>query len=124
MCLIAKPSTGSRGGRCGIWRDFILRGQNMLSRDEFVIRAFVLAAKMPSEPEWACHEYAVDERFIRFKNRKNVDAVCLARMWPNLLQHMLDVTALNTIIMAATNSQPCVNIPMREIARRIRDELV
>ncbi len=95
----------------------------MLSREEFVRRAFAIAAEMASDPDWAGHIYAVDERFIRFKNRKNVDAACLVRMWPNLLQSDLGAAALNPIIMAATKGQPCVNVPMREIARRIRDEL-
>lgn len=92
----------------------------MLSKGEFVDRAFAIAAKMAREPEWAHHIPSVDGRFIRFKNGKNVDAECLGRMYPDLLKVGLDAFSANPIIKSATRNQNCVNVPMREIARRIQ----
>lgn len=91
----------------------------MLSKEEFVSKAFAVAADMSGESVWSAHICAVDQRFIRFKNGKNVDTACLGRMWPELLRVELDTTNANPVIMAATKGQPCVNVPMREIARRI-----
>lgn len=93
----------------------------MLSKEEFISRTFAIATDMSVETKWASHILCVDERFIRFKNGKNVDAERLAKMWPNLLLSELDASSANPIIMAATKGQGCVNVPMREIARRLRD---
>ncbi len=91
-----------------------------MTQDEFVRRAFKAAAAMLSEPAWANHVIAVDDRFIRLKNGKNVNAACLGRMYPGLLESDLVASSANPIIMKATKGQGCVNVPMREIARRIR----
>ena len=91
-----------------------------MTRDEFVRRAFNVAAAMSSEPAWANHVIAVDDRFIRLKNGKNVNAACLGRMYPDLLEVDLAASSANPIIMGATKGQGCANVPMREIARRIR----
>lgn len=91
-----------------------------MTQDEFVRRAFNAAAAMLSEPVWANHGIAVDNRFICLKNGKNVNAVCLGRMYPDLLKVDLVASSANPIIMRATKGQGCVNVPMREIARRIR----
>lgn len=96
----------------------------MLSKEEFVKQAFAIAAGMSREPGWACHVPAVDDRYIRFKNGKNVDAACLGRMYPALLEVDLSPRSANPVIRDATKNQGCVNVPMREIARRIRDWLV
>ncbi len=93
----------------------------MLSREDFVTRSFAIAAHMSDEMEWTRHIVSVDDRFIRFKNGKNLDADRLGRMWPGLLLSELDASSANPIIMAATKGQGCVNVPMREIARRLRD---
>lgn len=92
----------------------------MLSKDEFVNRAFAIAAKMAEEEEWAHHIRAVDDQYIRFKNGKNVNAQCLGGMYPDLLQVGLGASSANPVIKAATKNQSCVNVPMREIARRMR----
>lgn len=92
----------------------------MLTREEFVKRAFAIAAEMSSQDEWAHHIPNVDDRYIRFKNGKSVDARCLERMYPAILEIDLDPRSANPVIMAATKRQPCVNVPMREIARRLR----
>ncbi len=92
----------------------------MLSNEEFVERAFAIAAKMMKEPDWAHHIPAVDDQYIRFKNGKNVDAKCLSRMYPALLKVDLHSSSANPVIEAATKNQGCVNVPMREIARRMR----
>ncbi|OUM22842.1 hypothetical protein [Pseudomonas putida] len=92
----------------------------MLSKEEFVDRAFAIAAEMAMESEWAIHIPAVDGRNIRFKNGKNVNAECLCRMYPDLLQVDLEASSANPVMMAATKNQGCVNVPMREIARRVR----
>ena len=91
-----------------------------MTQDEFVSRAFNVALAMSSEPAWAIHVVAVDDRFIRIKNGKNVSAACLERMYPDLLEVDLTVSDANPVIMRATKGQNCVNVPMREIARRIR----
>ena len=91
-----------------------------MTQDEFVLRAFNAAVAMLSEPAWANHVIAVDDRFIRFKNGKNLNAACLERMYPDLLEVDLVASSANPIIMRATKGQGCVNVPMREIARRIR----
>ena len=91
-----------------------------MTQDEFVRRAFIVASAMLSEPAWAIHVIAVDDRFIRLKNRKNVSAACLERMYPELLEVDLAASSANPVIMGATKGQGCVNVPMREIARRIR----
>lgn len=91
-----------------------------MTQDEFVKRAFNVASAMSSEPAWAIHVVAVDDRFIRIKNGKNVSAACLERMYPDLLEVDLTVSDANPVIMKATKGQGCVNVPMREIARRIR----
>ena len=91
-----------------------------MKQDEFVRRAFIVASAMTNEPTWAIHVIAVDDRFIRLKNGKNVNAACLGRMYPGLLESDLVASSANPIIMEATKGQGCVNVPMREIARRIR----
>lgn len=91
-----------------------------MTQDEFVRRAFIVASAMLNEPAWAIHVIAVDDRFIRFKNGKNVNAACLERMYPDLIEVDLVASSVNPIIMKATKGQGCVNVPMREIVRRIR----
>jgi hypothetical protein len=66
------------------------------------------------------HVLLVDDKFIRFRNGKNVDAKRLEKMWPGLLLSGLNASSANPIIMAATKGQGCVNVPMLEIARRLR----
>lgn len=92
----------------------------MLSKEEFVTRAFAIAAEMSGQEQWALHIPVVDDHYIRFKNGKNVDVQCLERMYPAILKVDLDASSANPVIMAATRGQPCVNVPMREIARRLR----
>ena len=94
----------------------------MLSKEDFIERAFSLAKAMMCEPEWALHIDGVDDRFIRFKNGKNVDAGKLEKMWPMLLEAELTAASANPIISVATKNQGCVNVPMVEIARRMRAE--
>lgn len=96
------------------------RRSKMLSKEEFISRTFAIATDMSVETKWANHILSVDDHFIRFKNGKNVDAKRLEKMWPGLLQSELDASSANPIIMAATKGQGCVNVPMREIARRLR----
>ena len=91
-----------------------------MTQDEFIRGAFTVASAMACEPAWEVHFIAVDDRFIRLKNGKNVDAACLVRMYPDLLEVDLAAASANPIIMGATKGQGCVNVPMREIARRIR----
>lgn len=86
-----------------------------MTQDEFVRRAFNVASAMSSETAWAIHVIAVDDRFIRFINGKNVNAACLARMYPYLLEVNLIASSANPIIMGATKGQGCVNVPMRVI---------
>lgn len=93
----------------------------MLSKDQFISLAFKVAADMSREMKWASHVLSVDDRFIRFKNGKNVGSERLGKMWPSLLLVELNASSANPIIMAATKGQGCVNVPMREIARRLRD---
>ncbi|WP_024695370.1 hypothetical protein [Pseudomonas syringae] len=95
----------------------------MLSKEEFIKRAFAIARIMAKEAAWVYHVPAVDDRYIRFKNGKNVDAACLERMYPELLQIGLEARIANPIIMSATKGQGCVNVPMREIARRLQTEV-
>ena len=92
-----------------------------MKQDEFVRRAFIVASAMTNEPTWAIHVIAVDDQYIRLKNGKNVSAACLERMYPYLLEVDLVASSANPIIMRATKGQGCVNVPMREIARRIRN---
>lgn len=95
----------------------------MLSNEEFVERAFAIAADMTKEPAWAHHVLAVDGKYIRFKNGKNVDAESLSRMFPALLKVDLQASSANPVINAATKNQSCVNVPVREIVRRMREAL-
>ncbi|MCQ9423431.1 hypothetical protein NRB16_07840 [Pseudomonas sp. LJDD11] len=91
----------------------------MLSEKEFVDRAFAIAARMADEPEWAYHIKSVDATYIRCKSKKNLCAVKLGRMYPEILKCEPTKKYANPIIKAATNNQWCVNVPMREIVRRI-----
>jgi hypothetical protein len=75
-----------------------------------------------ADPEWAWHVTDVDERRIRFKNKKYVGCKMLAKMWPKLLEVELTTKTANPVVMEATKGQPCVNKPMIEIARRMRQE--
>lgn len=93
----------------------------MLSEDEYIKRVFAIATEMALESKWARHIWGVDGRYIRFKNGKNVDADRLKQTYPYLLQIDLTPKSANPIIMAATKSQPCVNVPLREIVRRLRE---
>lgn len=92
----------------------------MLSKEKFIAKSFAVTADVSVETKWAAHIPSVDDQFIRFKNGKNVDAKRLEKMWPGLLQSELDASSANPTIMAATKGQGCVNVPMREIARRLR----
>lgn len=94
----------------------------MLNKEEFVDQVFAIAAEMSREPKWSRHILGVDEVFIRFKNGKNVDAERLKQMHPQLLQVELTPKLANPIIMYATKGQPCVNVPLREIVRRVRGD--
>ncbi|MFK3971143.1 hypothetical protein ACI2KS_10495 [Pseudomonas sp. NPDC087358] len=95
----------------------------MLTKEEFVKRAFAVAAEMSRQEQWAYHIPSVDNQYIRFKSGKNVDAQCLERMYPAILQSEPDAGTANPVIMAATKRQGCVNVPMREIARRLRSRM-
>ncbi|WDH22466.1 hypothetical protein [Pseudomonas chlororaphis] len=94
----------------------------MLSCADFVLRAFQIAEEMTKESLWASHVLGVDKEYIRFKNGKNVTAEKLGRMWPELLQDNITTESANAVIGAVTKHQTCVNVPMAEIARRIREE--
>lgn len=74
---------------------------------------------MSNEPGWAIHVIAAHDKFIRIKSGKNVSSACLERMYPRLLEVDLVASSANPVIMRATKGQGCVNVPMREIARRI-----
>lgn len=87
---------------------------------EFVGRAFAIARELMEDPEWAWHIEGVDDRFIRFKNGKNVGADKLREMFPGLLEADISNAAADAIIKKATKDQNCVTKPMREIARRMR----
>lgn len=94
----------------------------MLSKEDFIEKAFSIAKAMMCEPEWERHIDGVDDRFIRFKNGKNVGPDKLKQMYPDLLEAGISDEAAGSIIKKATKGQNCATSPMREIARRMRAE--
>ncbi|WP_047528581.1 hypothetical protein [Pseudomonas sp. 11/12A] len=94
----------------------------MLSTEEFIEKAFRIARELMEDPDWARHIDGVDDRFIRFKNGKNVGPSKLKEMHPGLLEAGISEEAAGSIIKKATKGQNCATKPMREIARRMRAE--